>query len=367
MEGSVTKRKDGRWQGVVDIPSLMDERKRKYVYASTRSECRRKMNELIEQIEKGSVLSSSKLTFTQYAQKWLDTYCIPLSPTTQEGYKKSIYTYADKYIGGAIISKILPIHIQEMLNTFSKTHSEKTCKNMISDIGGVFKYAILNKIISSNPCIGAKIPKDEERYQYYIYNEDEFNALLDVVTGGKHEIAALLGALCGLRISEIMGLTWNDINFTTNEIKIRKANVHVNSEVILKTTKTRTSYRKIIVPQYVIDRLKLYKGVGYIFTKKDGSPEHGGNYAKRFLRVIKNAGLPHTRFHDLRHFSATMMLKNGVSDKEAAEYLGHSDINMTKKYQHVLANMKSKPADILNGIVNKKMDVKLDVKRPEIL
>jgi integrase len=77
--------------------------------------------------------------------------------------------------------------------------------------------------------------------------------------------------------------------------------------------------------------------------------------------MLKNAGLPHTRFHDLRHFNATMMLKKGITDKEAAERLGHSDINMTKKYQHVLSNMKKGPADILNTIV-KKSDVKMDVK-----
>ena len=158
-----------------------------------------------------------------------------------------------------------------------------------------------------------------------------------------------------------MGLTWNDINFEKRIIYVRKAYVHVNGEVIEKNTKTRTSYREIIAPSYVIERLSLYKNIGFVYAKKDGSAENGGNYSKRFSRILKNAGLPHTRFHDLRHFNATMMLKRGVSDKEAAERLGHSDINMTKKYQHVLLNMKSKPADALDSIV-KKLDVKLDVK-----
>jgi integrase len=280
------------------------------------------------------------------------------------GYKKSIYTYANKYIGNIVISKILPIHIQEMINDFSKTHSEKTCRNLLGDVGNVFKYAILNKSLKSNPCIGVKIPKDTKKYEYYIYNEDEFNALLDVVTGTKEEIPILLAGLCGLRVSEIMGLTWNDIDFENNIINIRKAYVHVNGEVIPKTTKTRTSYRSIIAPSYVIERLKLYKGVGFVYPKKDGTAENGGNYTKRFARILKNAGLPHTRFHDLRHFNATMMLKKGISDKEAAERLGHADINMTKKYQHVLSSMKKKPAEILNTIV-KKSDVKMDVKLSE--
>ena len=361
MEGSVTKRKDGRWQGVVDIPTLTNKRVRKYVYAATRQECRKKVNALIEEIENNGMINPSKATFKEFAETWLNTYCVNLSPTTIDGYKRSIHTYSCKYIGDAIMSKILPIHIQEMINDFSKTHSEKTCRNLLSDIGGVFKYAILNKCLKTNPCEGIKIPKDTDKYQYYIYNEEEFNALIDLVTGTVEEIPVLLAGLCGLRVSEIMGLTWNDINFDNRIIYIRKANVHVNGEIIEKNTKTRTSYRKIIAPKYVIERLTLYKNVGFVYPKKDGSAEHGGNYSKRFSRMLKNAGLPHTRFHDLRHFNATMMLKNGISDKEAAERLGHSDINMTKKYQHVLANMKTKSADVLDSIVNKS-DVKKDVK-----
>ncbi len=361
MEGSVTKRKDGRWQGVIDVPNLTNKRIRKYVYASTRAECRRKINELIEQIEGDGLLNPSKVTFNELAEKWLNTYCINLSPTTLYGYKKNIKTNAKRYIGDALLFKILPDHIQTMINDFSKSHSEKSCRNLLSDVSGVFKYAVLNKIIKNNPCNGVKVPLDSEKYQYYIYDEDEFNALLDVVTGTSFEIPVLLGALCGLRLSEIMGLTWNDIDFETKQINVRKANVCINSHVITKTTKTRTSYRKITAPSYVIERLLIYKGVGYVYPKNDGSAENGGSFSKRFSRMLKRNSLPHTRFHDLRHFNATMMLKKGVSDKEASERLGHSDVNMTKKYQHVLSNMKSKSADILDSIVHRS-DVKKDVK-----
>lgn len=366
MVGSVVKRKDGRWQGAVDIPTLDGKRKRKYVYGRTRQECRRKLNELIEEIESSGVFNLSKATFREYAQKWLDVHCANLSPTTVQGYKKDIYTYADKYIGSSIITKILPMHIQEMINDFSKNHSEKTCRNLLSTVNNVFKFAILNQSIRLNPCKNIKIPRDAEPYQYYIYSEDEYSKLVEYVTGTIEEIPILLAGLCGLRVSEIMGLTWNDVDFETNTIHVRRACVHVNGEVIEGKTKTRTSYRKVVAPAYVIERLKIYKSVGYIYPKKDGTAEHGGNYGKRFSRILKKAGLPHTRFHDLRHFNATMMLKFGVSDKEAAVRLGHSDINMTKKYQHVLENMKSRPADLLDSILRKK-DVKMDVNCSESL
>lgn len=362
--GSVTKRKDGRWQGAVEVPTLTGERKRKIIYARTRPECRRKLNEIIEEIERSGVYDLTKATFKEYAQKWLDTHCVNLSPTTIQGYKKNIYTYADRYIGSAPIIKIIPINIQEMINDFSKTHSEKTCQDLLSVISNVFKFAILNRHVKFNPCQGIKTPRDDEPYQYYVYNEDEYNKLIGFVTGTIEEVPILLAGLCGLRASEIMGLTWNDIDFDNRMIYIRRACIHVNGTVMKGKTKTRTSYRKVLAPAYVIERLKLYKNVGYVYPKKDGTAENGGNYTKRFARILKKAGLPHTRLHDLRHFNATMMLKGGISDKEAAARLGHSDTNMTKKYQHVLENMKSRSADLLDSIVRKR-DVKMDVNNSE--
>ena len=361
MDGSITKRKDGRWQGVVYIPTLTNKPIKKYVYAATRPECRRKLNDLIEQVENDGIFNVSKATFREFSKMWLETYCANLSPTTINGYDKYL-SYSYPFIGEALLCKILPVHIQILINEYSKNHSKKTCENLIGVLSGVFKYAIVNRSIKTNPCKGVTLASDIEKYRYYIYNEDEFNALLDVVTGTKDEIPVILAGLCGMRISEIMGLTWNDIDFKSRVIYIRKANVHVNGQVIEKSTKTRTSYREVVAPDYVIERLSLYKNVGLVYPKEDGSAENGGNYAKRFARMLKNAGLPHTRFHDLRHFNATMMLKNGVSDKEAAARLGHSDINMTKKYQHILGNMKTKPADILNNIVKSKKYVKKYVK-----
>lgn len=364
---SKKKRNDGRFQAVIEIPTETKKRKRKYIYASSPQECRRKANEFIKEYESMGALNISKATFNEYAQKWLQLYCKNLSATTLDGYRRYI-KYAKPFIGDYIISKITTAHIQEMINDFYEKkvgdevikHSYKSCKNMIGVLNGVFKYAITNKALKYNPCNGVKLNNTREGYQYYIYNEAEYNKLLQIVTGTKEEIPILLAGLCGLRVSEIMGLTWNDIDFETNEITIRRAIVNVSSEKIIKTTKTKTSFRKVIAPQYVMDRLKLYKSVGYVYPKKDGNPEHGGYYGRKFAKLLSDNQLPHTRFHDLRHFNATMMLKNGISDKEAAERLGHSDTNMTKKYQHVLSNMKNKPAEILNSIVQ--MDVKMDVK-----
>ena len=103
-----------------------------------------------------------------------------------------------------------------------------------------------------------------------------------------------------------------------------------------------------------MEALKKYKketGFVYSRTNNNDKPENGILYSDRFRCWLKYRKLPKTRFHDLRHFNATMMLKQGISDKEASARLGHTEIPMTKKYQHVLESMEKRAAEALNSIV----------------
>lgn len=261
---------------------------------------------------------------------------------------------------------VLQMHIQELINNFSKTHRSKSAVNLKGILNKAFGDAVENKIVKHNPCLYIKIKRSEE-YQYYIYNEDEFNRLLDCVRGTKEEIPIILAALCGMRAGEVMGLTWENVDFETNEIKIVRNAVSVRKVTVVKEPKTYSSNRTIDMPEYVADVLKKYKEEHkfgeqkfgeqkfaeheFVYAKKNGSPENVDLYRERFLRILKKNNLPRIRFHDLRHFNATMMLKLGISDKEASGILGHTNINMTKKYQHVLKSMRGGAAKKLNTII----------------
>ena len=358
MLGSVTKRKDGRYQGVVELPSD-GKRKRKFIYADSKSECKKAVNKLVEKIEAGNFSMMSKLSFGVYIEKWQEEQCVNLSPTTKDAYKRYIKRYINPILENNILSKILPIDIQKLVNGFGTSHSTKSCSNLIGILHKAFSDAVLNKLIDYNPCIKINI-LESKKYEYYVYNELQYNKLLEHVNGTVEEIPIVLAGLCGFRKGEIMGLTWNDINFETYEITIRRSSVNVGGTIYNKAPKTKSSNRKIKVPDYVISVLKNFKSIGYVYPNKEGNPTNGGNYTKKFTKILEAAKLPHTRFHDLRHFNATMMLKHGVTDKVAASRLGHSDINMTKKYQHVLESMENNSASILNSIIT--MDVKKDVK-----
>lgn len=347
---NIVKRKDGRWQGVVELPSVNGKRARKFIYAPTRQECKILVNEFMENMRTNNLCSNTKLLFSNYAERWFKDECHNLSPTTKDSYLRYLNKHIVPILGDRILKNILPIDVQELINDFGDTHRSKSCYNLLGILHKMFLDAKDNRLISFNPCESINITQSEG-YKYIVYTESQLVSLIKSVSGTIEEIPIVLAGLCGLRRGEIFGLTWNDISFETNEITIRQNAVNVGAKVYVKTPKTNSSNRKIKAPDYVMNVLKKYRGVGYVYPSKDGKAFNGNNYPKKFSDILESAGLPHMRFHDLRHTNATLMLKNGVSDKVAAGRLGHSDINMTKKYQHILESMDSEAATILNNII----------------
>lgn len=348
------KTKDGRWRVEVELPKTADgKRRRKYIYGDTRQECTKAQYEFMQEVEKQSILSNKDITVSQYMKNWLEINCAQLSPTTLDAYTRYVNSYIIPHIGDLKMREIVQMHIQKLLNDFAVNHSSKSCNNLKGILNKAFNDAIINNIIKNNPCNSVKT-KQMKKTDYYIYNEDEFNQLLKILNGTLDEIPVVLAALCGLRIGEIMGLTWDNVDFENKKINIIQNAVTLKGGVIIKEPKTYSSNRQIQCPNYVINLLAQHKkDSGYVFPKADSSPESGKNFGKRFQTILKQNKLPHTRFHDLRHFSATMMLKHGISDKEASAILGHSEINMTKKYQHILSSMESRAADMFDTIINK--------------
>lgn len=346
----ITKRADGRYQCIIELPTLSGTRKRKYIYGETKAECKQKALDTIQDIASGNIILDKNISVELYLKKWLDTYCKTLSPTSLDGYTRYVNRYVLPNIGHFKMCKVLPINIQTLINDFAQTHSPKSCKSLCGILHKAFNDAKRDGFVKSNPAEGIRLPKGP-KYQYNIYTNEQYLELLRRTSGIIEEIPIALAGLCGMRKSEILGLTWNDIDFSTNQIKIRQSAVNVNGNVFIKEPKTESSTREITAPQYVIDLLKKYKSVGYVYPNKNGGPENGANFGKRFSNLLKKLEMPHTRFHDLRHFNATLMLTLGIPDKEAAARLGHSNINMTKKYQHVLKTRDEVNADAINSIV----------------
>ena len=200
-------------------------------------------------------------------------------------------------------------------------------------------------MLKSNPADKVKLGK-KEKYLPTVYNEDQFLQLLEFVSGTDDELPIILGGGCGLRRGEIFGLYWRNIDLRTGHITIKQTSVRFKDN-LEKSPKNDSSCRTFKAPQYVIDILEMYK------RKNNGKANQRvitrwkpGTYSERFGILLKRFNLPHIRLHDLRHYNAVIMCKYGVSDKVAAERLGHSQVSTLRNvYQHVLQDMDQTAAE----------------------
>ncbi|SHH43510.1 tyrosine-type recombinase/integrase [Desulforamulus hydrothermalis] len=336
MKGLVRKRKDGRWEGRVELPPdpITGKRRQKYVYASKRQECQKLVNDIIYQLQTGTFADAGKLTIDAYLEQWFSVYCKKLETTTKEGYKRYIDNHIIPYFKGKKLKNLRPIHIEEFYNyEREKEYSEKTILQIHRIFSRALKHAVKNGLIPTNPCSLVDPPSPDD-FEITVPDVSQFYAILDAARNTEHEIPVLLAGMCGLRREEVFGLTWNDIDFKNSTLTIRQVVVPVSGGLEVKPPKTKKSARTISVPADVLKVLAVKKSIGYVISN-DGNPSHPGNYSHRFKNFLASNKLPHIRFHDLRHFHATLMLDADIDIRHVQNRLGHSNITMTSKYQHI--------------------------------
>lgn len=345
MSSKIIKRKDGRYQAY----AYGADKKRRYVYATDRQTCKAKLTELIEEMEAGVV--TNNMLFKDYIKKWQEVDCANLSPTSRDRTNRKIAGHITPALGDLKVKEIKKSDIQKLMNEFCKTHSEKYSRDLVAIIHRILECAVADNLIKLNPCKNITIKKTAP-YKYNVYTTEEMLAFVDAVMGTEFEIPVLLAAFCGLRLSEICGLKWDRVDFKENTITIDNVAVDAFGEVVEKIPKTKSSIRTLPMPDIVAASLRRVRGIasGYVCPGPDGKVQMGKNLSKRIARFRKNNGFPPTRFHDLRHFYATVMLMHNVSNKQVAQTMGHSNVNMTQKYQHILKSMETRPATIINDI-----------------
>lgn len=339
MKGSVRKRKDGRWEGRVELPPIAGKRKQKYVYADRRQECQRLVNEIIHDIETGSYTDSGKMTINKYMDDWLERQK-KLAETTKEGYKSYIKNHINKYFYDKKLKSLLPKDIEDFYNyERDLEYAEKTILQIHRILSRAFNDAAKNRLIPYNPCTLIDAPSPQE-FKPDVPEIELYYEILEKAAGTRHELPIMLAGLCGLRRSEVFGLTANDVDFENCTITVRQVVVVAGNNVIVKPPKNKKSARTIAVPEEVIEILKKTKAVGFI-CNQEGNMVNPGFYGVSYRRFLKTRKFPHIRFHDLRHFHATLLLDSGVDIREAMARLGHSNINQTEHYTHIRRKPKA--------------------------
>lgn len=253
-----------------------------------------------------------------------------ISPATHREYMNTIARAYDR-IENIKISKLSDSIIQTWINDSAKTKSAKTIKNEITLLASALK--LFGKEISTTQF---RLPQ-KIKTELYIPTEEDIRTILSIAEGD-YKVAVLLAAFGTMRRSEICALTLDDLD--GNIVSVNKAMVkNVDKQWVIKTTKTTGSTRKVILPQFVADE---FRRSGPLQKTPDG-------ITRTHERLVKKAGVPHFRFHDYRHFSASILHAIGMPDKYIMERGGWSS-NATLKniYQHTMDAITNQENDRAN-------------------
>ena len=319
----------------------------------------KRLIELKESIYNDKLISPNSTKFKDFILDFLEKYKLNISITTYNCYFRICNKYIIPILGDYLLEDLKPIHLQNYVDNLIGVLSPQTIKIHINIINLVLKKAYKLRMIKENIVECIDIPKTK-KFKNTIYDKEDMINLIKICKGTNLEIYIHLAIGLGLRISEILGLTWDNIDFNKNTITVEKISVRNDGKVVLKSPKTESSERTISSPKEIMQLLKDHKknnlelklkgniknDMNLLFFDKNEQPIAQDVISKNFNRFLKNNNLKHIRFHDLRHSHVTLLINSKVPIKVISERVGHSNINTTLNiYAHVLKDMDSEAAD----------------------
>jgi integrase len=371
-EGSIYKRKDGRWNAVVNLGHQNGKLRRKYFYGKTRSEVAEKLAVELHSIQQGISVVPERQTVRQFLERWL-TDCVKPSvrPATFISYDQQVRVHIAPQLGHIQLTKLSPQQIQSYMNDRLKTElSAKTIKYHLSILRMALGQALKWNLVARNVAMLVDPPR-VEKYEVRAITPEQARIFLQAIQGDRLEALFTVALSLGLRRGEALGLRWTDIDFQNRTLRVNQSLQRLEGRLQITELKTKSSRRVLDLPGTLINKLREHRTrqleekmltgphwqeTGLVFTSRIGTPVDPRHVKRRLDPLLKKAELPHFRVHDLRHFCASLLLAQGVPLKVVSDILGHSQIGITADlYTHVLPSLRKEAIDLMDSILNSKI------------
>lgn len=309
-------------------------------------------------------------TLAEWLEEWLGLCAVRgLRRNTVAGYRRVLGLYVSAELAARDLRAIRAREINRMyqqLLTSGRRYgsgglSAATVRQLHTLLQKALSDAVRLELLDRNPALAADPPsrRAARAPAFAIWSPAELRAFLDAVRTDEHYAALHLAAFTGLRRSELLGLRWRDLDLGAGQLQVVQTVVLVDWKAEFGPPKTDRSRRLVALDRNTVEVLHQYRRSvesacgakvlnpnGLIFAEQDGSPIHPAMFAYHFQRLIKRAGVPRIRFHDLRHSHASHALAAGVHPKIVSERLGHSSISITLDlYSHTLPGLQREAAE----------------------
>ena len=335
---------------------------------------------LFEQEVKYGIYHDGNITFSSFADKWMEEYAKPkLAPKTVARYENFLKRI-NKAIGHKKLKDIKPLHLNAFYRNLGEEGVKQDCKGRSIKgatlspktivehhrlISTILSYAVKWQLLEMNVAQRAD-PPAVPHTEISILDEQEIKHLLALLEEEPMQYKVMIKLLIytGMRRGELCGLEWKDIDFETGLLRIVRSSQYIgNRKIITKEPKTKAGRREMILSKSAIDMLREYRkwqnqkrlqvGEDWIdndrlFTQWNGVPIYPDTISDRFANFIKKHDLPKVTLHSLRHSNATLLIAEGVDVKTVSQRLGHADVSTTLNiYTHALQSRDKEAAERL--------------------
>ena len=368
QEGSVYRRADGRWVAVLHVGYSGGKRQRKSFYGATRQEVASRLAGAVRDRQLGKSPVPEREKLGDFLNRWLeDTARRSIRVSTYAIYEVSLRKHIIPAIGHLKLARLSADDLDGLYSRLlSGGLSPKTVRMIHAVLHRALSHAQRRGAIAVNPASVAA-PPSAPRREFRTLAPDEAALLLKAALSDRLYGVYLLALTCGLRQGEILGLRWADVDPNRAVLHVRQQVYRMAGEWVFSEPKTAAGRRTVSLSGSAVEALRerrlaqnkerlraeTWEDLDLVFSNRRGNPIDKANLLRgSFWPLLERAGLPHMRFHDLRHSCASLLLAEGVHPKVVQEMLGHSSISVTLDiYSHVLPSMQADAAEKMDRLL----------------
>jgi integrase len=368
------------WSVWYELPRRPGEPRQQKIKSGfeTRKEASEWFTKRAEELRQGIAPTDDRITVEQYLKQWLLSVADSISGSALHAYKNHVEAHIIPALGKIRLTELRPEHLERAKVKWAASTpkrrkkcvvplSARTVRHIYETLNVALNRAKRQRRIIVNPCELLDPPRVEQK-EMQALDADGAAALLKGCEGSIIGAAIVTSLGTGLRRGELLALRWGDVDLGAGLLTVQRAIERVDGQTRFKDPKTKRSRRTISLPGFVRDRLRrhyvergawlLEKGFGRptpatpVFDRA-GESWVPNTFNTAFSRMLRDAGVPHIRLHDLRHTFASMALDAGVDLKTVSNALGHSTISTTADiYAHVTDSLMRDAADRIDGAVS---------------
>ena len=356
----------------------------------TKKDAEVELAKFVTEVQNGLVIDGKSLKFSEFTEIWKRDYgSKELAPSTYKRYCRMLETRLLPYFGHFYINKIKPTDIMKFYdllekdtqlvrkkgNNGSKTRKPLSGKTILEHhrlLRAMLHKAVYWQLVVSNPAERVQPPK-ARKPKRKSYDDEQTKILLENLEllsseDTKYKVAIILTVFTGVRLGELMGLEWQDVDFKNGIISINRSSQYLSDMgVFTKVPKTESSIREIAIPEFIISLLEEYKlwyeeqksvygelwtNSDRLFVQADGKPMHPSTISKWFVKYVGQIGLPVINFHGLRHTNASLLVAQNIDIAVISARLGHAQISTTLDfYVHPLLSHNRKAGYALENLL----------------